>query len=247
MTAPFDPADTATALAEPVGDLGGRFMLHPDTMALGASLGFDGFAFYAAGRGGVLGDVDADVVVAGFGFFEPNIVRTLWESGTAVLPAREAAHRYADACAAWGRAHLASADGLDRFVELAERLVAAVDPTGLPVFAGWRAEPRADDAPGRAAQLLHVLREWRGSCHVVAVLAAGLSPLEAILTKDGADQARMFGWPEPYAIEDAKAELRAEAEALTTNLQVPALEAALTADERGELVAVVGRLRAAAT
>jgi hypothetical protein len=82
---------------------------------------------------------------------------------------------------------------------------------------------------------------------VVAVLAAGLSPLEAILTKDGADQARMFGWPEPYAIEDAKAELRAEAEALTTNLQVPALEAALTADERGELVAVVGRLRAAAT
>ena len=33
-------------------------------------------------------------------------------------------------------------------------------------------------------QLIHILREWRGAIHLVATTAAGLSPLEAILTNE---------------------------------------------------------------
>src|SRR4051794_32804333 len=55
--------ELATALAVPIGDLGGRFMLSGRTYGTGAGLGFSGLDFYFCGRAGVLGPVDADVVV----------------------------------------------------------------------------------------------------------------------------------------------------------------------------------------
>ena len=46
-------------------------MLDPETNAAGLEAGYSSsFAFYFAGRGGVLGDVDADVVHAAFMFFD---------------------------------------------------------------------------------------------------------------------------------------------------------------------------------
>ena len=178
-----------------VHDVGSRFMLHQDTMTRSAESGFDNpFAFYFAGRGGVLGDVDASVVVAAMGWFQADAVRAMWEAGIAVTGAREAARLYGAACAAWGRDHLGNVDGVDRLVTLGEQLVGGAEESGLPLFAGWRAEPRVTDSPGRAMQLVHVLREWRGGLHLVATTAAGLSPLEAILTNEGEGQARFFGW-----------------------------------------------------
>ena len=45
-------------------------MLHPDTLTPGKAAGYPGgFAYYVVGRGGVLGDVDASVVVSAFAFF----------------------------------------------------------------------------------------------------------------------------------------------------------------------------------
>ena len=143
-------------------------MLHPETMGRAAEQGYaNGFAFYFAGRGGVLGDVDADVVAAAMGWFNPAVVRAMWDEGVAIGGARATARRYNEACAAWGRDHLAGIRGLDRFVALGEKIAAGADGSGLPLFAGWRAESRVDDAPGRAMQLIHVLREWRGAIHLV--------------------------------------------------------------------------------
>ena len=82
----LSPEDLATALAGPIGDLGGRFMLSGRTYGTGAGLGFSGLDFYFCGRAGVLGPVDADVVTHELGFFEPHNVRTQWESGLAVAP-----------------------------------------------------------------------------------------------------------------------------------------------------------------
>ncbi len=98
------------------------------------------------------------------------------------------------------------------------------EPAGLPLFAGWRAFPLPDDAPARATQLLHVLREHRGGAHVMAVRAVGLSPLEAVLAgKQGAPNAKFFGWPEPYPeIDERLTSLRIEAERLTTEMVAPA-------------------------
>ena len=56
----------------------------------------------------------------------------------------------------------------------------------------------AQTAAGRAAQLMQILREWRGGLHLVATTAVGLSPLEAILTNEGPGQAKFFGWSEPF-------------------------------------------------
>ncbi len=59
-------ADEAVSQTDPiVHDIGSRFVLHQDTMTRGAESGFENpFAFDFAGRGGVLGDVDAEVVIA---------------------------------------------------------------------------------------------------------------------------------------------------------------------------------------
>lgn len=178
---------------------GGAFMLDPATAERGAELGLAGFPFYYLGRCGVLGDVDADVVAAAMVFFPPGYVRKSWEKGRAVLAPAEGAAHYAEACRTWGRTNLAAAQGLDRFCEVAERLVGAADPAGMPLFAGWRGLPLPDDLPGRAAQLLNVLREHRGAAHAIAVLSQRLTPIEAIVAgSHGADSARFFGWPEPY-------------------------------------------------
>ena len=57
-------------------------MLHPDTLKIGSEAGYpNGFAWYVAGRGGVLGDVDADVIVSAFAYFNPKIVRKMWLAG----------------------------------------------------------------------------------------------------------------------------------------------------------------------
>ncbi len=240
-----EAADQATSKA--IHDLGSAFMLHKETMARAAAHGYDNpFAFYFAGRGGVLGDVDADVVGAAFGWFPLTTVRPMWEAGIAVHGAREAAARYGDACAAWGRDHLGGVDGLDRFADLAERVVDAADISGRPLFAGWRREPRVSDPQGRAMQLVHVMREWRGANHLVATTALGLSPLEAVLC-DRVGQARLLGWPEPFAEPtDAQRRAHVEAESLTDRLCAPAFEA-LSGAERSEFAEQVRQVYATGT
>ena len=49
---------------------------------------------------------------------------------------------------------------------------------------GWPGDRRGAEIPiaARVIQLAHVVRELRGGLHIVAVLASGLSPLEAVLS-----------------------------------------------------------------
>ncbi len=58
--------DLATA-EELTNAISAKLMLIPETNNIGAELGFSHpFAFYTAGRGGVLGDVDAERVLEEF-------------------------------------------------------------------------------------------------------------------------------------------------------------------------------------
>ncbi len=234
------PLEAAQALTAPIGDLGGRWMLHPETLGPCKAAGYpNGFAYYVAGRGGVLGDVDADVIVSAFAFFEPGLVRTMWESGIAVEGARAAGVRYREACAAFGRSRLAGFDGAGRLAELASNVVSAVDSSGLALFAGWRAEPTPDDDAGRAYQLLHVLRELRGSQHIIGVVSCGLAPRDAIIAgPGGGEQAKRFGWAEPFDAAAVTVALRAKAEAVTDELSAAAF-AHLDGNDRAELVSLV--------
>ena len=222
-------------------------MLTPQSNELGAGAGFTHpFQFYTAGRGGVLGDVDADVIISAFGFFAPGLVRKFWESAAKVMPPRAAGMLFATAAQNWGRTNLGEVDGLERLAELGEKVVDAADASALALFAGWRAEGLSDDPAGRAYQVLHVLREHRGSAHIVAVLASGLSPFEAKVGKDG-QGAKSFGWPEwkedLLDIGAVQTKL-ARAERLTDELVGPAY-GSLTDDEGQEFVELVARVHAA--
>ena len=238
--------ETVRALAQPIGDVGGKFMLHPETIAACKDFGYpNGFAYYVVGRGGVLGDVDADVVSAAFGPFAPSLVRVMWEAGIGVEGAKAGAQRFADACAAYGRKRLADTAGLDRFIELGERVIAAVPISGHSLFVGWRVMPRPTDNAARAYLLMHLLREWRGSAHIMAVAASGLTPVQAILTRyfdsgDGVETATKFGWQPPFADVKHLVATRTAAEKLTDVFQESVYESALSPEERAEFVAVVG-------
>jgi hypothetical protein len=224
--------EVVRATYDPIHDIGTTLFLNPETMGRASEWGWaNPFAFYFAGRGGVLGDVEADVVAAAMGWFNPEIVAAMFAEGVAVAGARQAALRMVEANAIWGREHFADV-GLDAFVPLADRLVDGADGGGLALFAGWRAQPRVDDVPGRAAQLFQILREWRGANHLVATTAVGLSPLQAILTNEGEGQARFFGWSDPFPDVSAIKALHADAEEMTNRLCATQFEALLSPSER---------------
>ncbi len=215
------PESVISAIAEPAGNVGSAFYFHPDTLAKGKELGLDGMRFYLLGRGGVLGDADSNVVASAFGYFNPPLVSKLWNTAKETLAPREAGKVYHECCAALGRQKLSDVEGLDVFCEAAEAVINAAHPAGLALFAGIAAEPLAEDLPGRAAQLVAVLRELRGSAHLLAVVASGLAPAVAHAVKRP-DMVKAFGYetpPEPSADDAAKIEA---AEAMTDQLLVPA-------------------------
>ncbi len=68
------------AAAGPIGVLGASHYFAPGTVAIGKERGIDGFRFYFLGRGGVLGDVESEVVASAFGYFHPALVEKMWNS-----------------------------------------------------------------------------------------------------------------------------------------------------------------------
>jgi len=211
------------AVSPTIGQLGSSFYFAPETLAVGEELGLDRLQFYVAGRGGVLGDVDGTVVHAAFGYFNPTLIARAWSAATAICPARTAGRAFHVSCAAHGRRALGDVDGLDGFVAAADAVLAAADPTGLALFAGIAAEPMVDDLPGRAMQQIAVLRELRGSAHLVALRASGLDGKTAHFVKRPND-IRMFGWTDADTppITDETHTAMARAEALTDAIVAPA-------------------------
>lgn len=242
---------TSKALCDAVSpffsDLGSKYMLDPATAEIGKAAGYsDGFAFYMAGRGGVLGDVDADVVYAAFMFFHQPLVRKMWERGIAVEGARKAGSRYAGAADAWGQAHISGFGGAARFNALAEQVVNSVDSGGLSLFAGLRAEPLPADPHARSYRLVTYLRELRGCLHINAVAAEGLTGLQAVLTgENGAFFAKIHGYQEPYPDVSHLASRRERAEETTSRLMADVYEQALSGAERAEFATLVADLKAA--
>ena len=214
-----------------IGAVGAAFYFIPETLAVGKEHGLGGFQWYVLGRGGVLGDVEAPVVEAAFGYFAPALIGKLWTASKAIMAPREAGHRYHQCAADLGRAKFSAIPNLGAYCEAAGAVVAAARPAGLSLFAGIAAEPLADDLPGRAMQLTAVLRELRGSAHLVAVIASGLTAKEAHHLRRPNDW-KTFGYDDddrPAVTPEGQAKLDA-AEALTDQLVLPAYSAV---DESG--------------
>ena len=239
--------DELLAAACPIiGSAGSSFYFAPETIARGEAEGLDRGAFYFLGRGGVLGDVDAAVVSAAFGFFNPAVVARVWNGARSKMAPRAAGALHLVCCAEHGRRRLSSVPGLEAFNASCEKILAATDGDSLPLFAAINAEPRVDDAPGRAMQLIAVLREFRGSAHLLAVRAAGVRSRDAHLVHRP-DMARAFGWAEGDTPELEADELHTRLEAaekLTDDL-VRAAFAVLDQQERTAFVATLQAIAAA--
>lgn len=240
----MQPRDVIRSIAGPTGDLGAAYYFHPDTLARGKELGLDGMRFYVLGRGGVLGDVEPYVVLAAFGYFEPGLVAKLWNTGKERVSPRDAARAHLECNAALGRSVLADVDPdvLRAYGDAAAALVAAVDPSGLSLFAGIRAEPVPEDAPARALHHAVLLRELRGSAHLVAVRAVGLDSVVAHAIKRPSD-VPLFGWSESPEVTDRHRELLAQAEDITDTV----LEQAFSALDAVQCEALVTGTEAMAT
>jgi hypothetical protein len=212
------------------------FMLHPETFGESIAAGYQNpLAGYVAGRGGVLGEATGDAVASVFAVFEPTGLAAMWDEGIAVRGAAGAAQLYWEQTAGFGRKYLAGADGLDRIAALGEKVIAATPTAGLPLFAGWRAMPLADDPAARALQVMFVLRELRAAVHFNALCISGITPIEAHMLNKGPQYAAMFGWPEPFADGAGKQDRNAQIEQATNRRMTELFAAAIDPAEAAEL------------
>lgn len=232
----MDAVTVARSLRGSIGMLAMEWLTAASTLAKAEERGMPaGMAAYAVGRLGVLGDCPVDVVTGAAFFWEPSLMRSMVQDGRAGIEPEDGARIYADICREWGEETLADFDGTARLGELLDRVVAEASPLGAPLFVGWRDHVDAPPGPGRTFQLAQTMRELRFSRHCVAVQAAGMGPLEAILSGPAGEwNAKMFGWSEPYPDVGDLGGAREEIEAHTDRLHAPDLEC-LTADERAEL------------
>lgn len=206
-----------------IGVAGSAFYFVPETLARGREIGLDGFRFYFLGRGGVLGDVEAPVVTSAFGYFEPGLVAHMWNTARERVAPRDAGRAYLACAHELGRKALSDVEGLGAYCDAAEAVVRVADPAGLALYAGLLGEPVPDDPPARAMHLTVVLRELRGSVHLLAVRAVGLSPRVAHLLRRPNDF-ELFGWKAADAgtVGDDDRRRLADADSLTDDLLAPA-------------------------
>ena len=141
---------------------------------------------YFAGRSAPMGAVGPGVVTATFYNFSPALVaRHIPAAWQLASPAAVIAARFAAADAALTRLLgpdlIASAD-MNAMAALTREAAGACTTEGRPLYAG-HADIAWPDAPHLVMwHALTLLREHRGDGHIAALVAAGLTGLEALVT-----------------------------------------------------------------
>ena len=85
------PHELAIKCAPMIADIGSAYYFVPNTLDAGKERGLGGYQFYFLGRGGVLGDVDPEVVTSAFGYFHPDLVTKIWNKARDTMDPREGA------------------------------------------------------------------------------------------------------------------------------------------------------------
>ncbi len=228
-------SDVMSATASDTGDIGASFYFAPESLAKGSDAGLDGLRLYLLGRGGVMGDVNAAVAQSSFGYFNPEMITKMWDSGIKTMSAHDVAELYWECAAEHGRGKFGDVAGLAEYCAAAEAVIDAADRDGLPLFAGAASMSLVDDLPGRAYQLAVVLRELRGSAHLAAVRSAGVVPREAHAYKRP-EMVEMFGWKDVTVSDDTEAKM-----VIAEELTDTALAACYSVlDEAGESAFIAG-------
>ncbi len=235
------PQEVAAVTATPVGALGRSFFFSETTRQAMAESGFSGLPGYVGGRGGVLGDVAADVVVSAFALFNPPVIEIGWSQTKEQGSPADAAAAFSTGVGRWAAETFGHLDGLDDFATAARAVFDATDPMSQALYAGWRAMPVPDDPVAAAGLALQVLRELRFGFHVHALSAVGLAPVEAVIAQAGVEQAQLFGWSEPFPDPGPLQERHRQAEDITSTRMAQTYEA-IDADQRAHVAATVAAI-----
>ena len=141
---------------------------------------------YFAGRAAAMGPVGAGVVTATFSNFSPSLVaHMIPRAWTLASPEQVLAARLDAARASLTRLLGDDAAGSPEIAELAGLLrdaCSALPPEGRPLYAGHADLPWPDEPLLQVWHGATLLREHRGDGHIAALLTAGLSGLEALIT-----------------------------------------------------------------
>lgn len=228
-----------------INDMGAAFYFIPETLAVGKAMGLGGMEFYVQGRAGQMGNTEPEAVAAAFGYFKPALLKSVLDAANAKSDPRVTGAAFMNACATLSRAKLSGVANLEALVAVLDKVNNAADGDGLALYAAINSEKLADDAAGRLLQLIAILREYRGSAHLVALRAAGVNSRTAHYMKRP-DMWKQFGYTEEEApeITDAVKAARAEAENITDRIVEPAF-AVLSDAERTVLVEGLHAVKAA--
>jgi hypothetical protein len=183
----FDPAVVGRAYRG-VEPLHAQVYFAPEHDERLGALGIEpGRMAYFAARSAPMGAVGAGVVTATFFNFSPTLIaRHIPRAWTIASPEQVVEARFAAARASLtrllGGAEAAAAPEVAELAGLLREACEALTPEGRPLYAGhadlpWPEEP--------LLQLWHgasLLREYRGDGHLAALLHAGLTGLEALIT-----------------------------------------------------------------
>ncbi|MCT2581721.1 SCO6745 family protein [Actinophytocola gossypii] len=177
------PARRLWSSLEPLHDV---VYFAPGVRDAGVAIGLRGFWMtYFAFRAAPLGPVGAEPVVAAFAGFEPSMVaKALPEAWARATPAACLVARSEVSAAALRKVGVDEAVCATVAAELGP-VLAAADGTGRPLHAANACLPLPDDPVAALWQVATTLREHRGDGHVAALVACGLSGLEALLLQVG--------------------------------------------------------------
>ena len=181
----MDPRDAAK-LQRSIDVVHSMTYFVPETEAHLVAVGLrPGRMCYFAGRAAPMGAVTGGVVAATFYNFNPVLVaKHVPRAWTLATPEVVVAARFRSVDAALRRllGETATSPDISEAADLARTASQACTPEGRPLYAGladldWPGEPLLDLWHGTS-----LLREHRGDAHTAALVGAGLSGLEALVT-----------------------------------------------------------------
>jgi hypothetical protein len=162
----------------------GLVYVSPEPSDAYATFGITGRDGYFASRAAAMGPVPAEVVVATFFNFNPELVHraipAAWDRAT---PAQLVEARLAGIDAALRRAvgDLLDDPGVERAAQLAREAAEGCSLPGRALHAAHASLAWPDPPHLALWHAITLLREYRGDGHVAALLDAGLSGIEALV------------------------------------------------------------------
>jgi hypothetical protein len=141
---------------------------------------------YFAGRAAPMGAVGAGVVTATFYNFSPSLIAHMIPRAWTLAAPEQVVRARLDAARA-SLTRLLGEDGarsaeMTELAGLLREACTALTPEGRPLYAGHADQPWPDEPLPAVWHGATLLREHRGDGHVAALVASGLSGLEALVT-----------------------------------------------------------------